>query len=148
VAEDDKTVETRLALLEKEISQVSGLFDRLDTTIEKLSDVSSTIKQLLAVHETKINTHDDIHKDVYKEIDKTNDLINTKMATMETNVKKDIEDLTKEIKGLRAEHIDALEKLSKRTRTIENWRWTILGGVAIISWLLSVFVTPFVMMKH
>jgi len=58
-------IETRVAILERDIDQMSGFFTKLDTTMDKLSDVSSSIKELLAVHEVKLTKQDDITSDIY-----------------------------------------------------------------------------------
>ena len=47
--EDPKDLQTKIALLERDMSRVSLIIDKLDATIDKLSDFSSSIKELLAV---------------------------------------------------------------------------------------------------
>ena len=47
-------LETKGKLLEKEIHDRKGVFQRLDIAIEKLTDVSNCINRMLAVHEEKI----------------------------------------------------------------------------------------------
>ena len=47
-------LETKVKLLEKEIHDRKGVFQRLDIAIEKLTDVSNCINRMLAVHEEKI----------------------------------------------------------------------------------------------
>ena len=47
-------LETKVKLLEKEIHDRKGVFQRLDIAIEKLTDVSNSINRMLAVHEEKI----------------------------------------------------------------------------------------------
>ena len=42
--------------LKRDVDNVGNLNSRLDTAIEKLTDVSTSIKQMLAVHEEKIST--------------------------------------------------------------------------------------------
>jgi len=50
-------LETRVALLEREIVNFSSFFAKMDSTMEKLADVSASIKEMLSVHEMKINQH-------------------------------------------------------------------------------------------
>ena len=40
--------------LKKDVENVNHLNNRLDVAIEKLTDVSTSIKQMLAIHEEKI----------------------------------------------------------------------------------------------
>ena len=53
MAETD--VNVQITGLKKDIENVTNLNARLDTAIEKLTDVSTSIKQMLAVHEEKIS---------------------------------------------------------------------------------------------
>ncbi len=60
---------TKVALLERDVNQMASLFERLDSTIEKLADVSSSIKELLAVHEVKLARNEETTSNVYKIVD-------------------------------------------------------------------------------
>ena len=46
------------------------LLKRLDTAIEKLTDVSNEIKQVLVVHETKLDQQEELNRQYYEQIDK------------------------------------------------------------------------------
>ena len=54
MAENNTDLKVEITGLKKDIEQVNNLNGRLDTAIEKLTDVSTSIKQMLAVHEEKI----------------------------------------------------------------------------------------------
>ena len=47
-------INTEVALLKKEVSDIKVIFSRLDVAIEKITDVSSCVNRMLAVHEEKI----------------------------------------------------------------------------------------------
>ena len=47
-------INTEVALLKKEVSDIKIIFSRLDVAIEKITDVSSCVNRMLAVHEEKI----------------------------------------------------------------------------------------------
>ena len=48
------SVETEIALLKKEVDDMKGIHVRLDTAIEKIADVSSSLHTIMAVHEEKL----------------------------------------------------------------------------------------------
>ena len=76
----------KIAVLEKDISQIIGLFQKLDTTIDKLSEVSSSIKQMIAIHEVRLNqqekTNDKVAND-FKDISKVIDKVEERVASLE-----------------------------------------------------------------
>ena len=47
-------INTEVALLKKEVSDIKVIFSRLDVAIEKITDVSTCLNRMLAVHEEKI----------------------------------------------------------------------------------------------
>ena len=48
------TVETEIELLKREVSDMKQIHVRLDTAIEKIADVSSSLHTIMAVHEEKL----------------------------------------------------------------------------------------------
>ena len=52
--------------LKKDVNNVMNLNSRLDTAIEKLTDVSSQIKSMLAVHEEKIGRQEQIDEIIFE----------------------------------------------------------------------------------
>lgn len=56
-AKDINQMKTDIAVLNKDVSQIAGLFDRFDITIDKLSDLATSLRQLIAVHEERLEQH-------------------------------------------------------------------------------------------
>ena len=46
---------TEVALLKKEVSDIKFIFNRLDTAIEKITEVTTSVNRMLAVHEEKLS---------------------------------------------------------------------------------------------
>ena len=49
-----KSVETEVALLKREVNDMKQIHHRLDSAIEKIADVSSSLHTIMAVHEEKL----------------------------------------------------------------------------------------------
>lgn len=67
------TLDTRLAYVEKQIihlekdNEVAGkLNDKFDASIIKMTEVNSSIQQLLAIHDNAIHRHQEVHQDLYE----------------------------------------------------------------------------------
>jgi chromosome segregation ATPase len=136
-----ENVETRVAVLEKQLSQMAGLFDRLDTTIEKLTDVSNSIKQLLAVHETKINQQEITLRDIYVELEKRREEAAAQHTKMQDKITKDIETIEKRI-------CDQLDLITKKTNKIETWRVLVVGGALTLGFILDLYLASKAMLSH
>ena len=63
-------LKVELAKVKKDIENVNSLNGRIDNAIEKLTDVSTSIKQMLAVHEEKIARQEQIDEVIFEKLKK------------------------------------------------------------------------------
>ena len=118
-------IKVQLEGLKKDIENVSNLNSRLDTAIEKLTDVSTSIKSMLAVHEEKIQRQEQI-----------DDIIFDKLKERAESIDEVHKDLTKEIQQVEKRLLIEIKQLKVdiggRVGT-----WLILGGAIVVGWILS-----------
>lgn len=135
-----------VSYLQQDMAKVGMLVDRLDVTIDKLAEVSTSLSQLLAVHETKITAQDARVKNV-------SDVVEKRREEMEENVKllharissgeRELEDkldgrvesILEELKEMRAESTKQHETLNNRITVIEKWMWVVVGALAVLNFL-------------
>ena len=126
----DKDVLIDIAGLKKDVENVQTIHGRLDTAIDRLTDVSTSIKQMLAVHEEKISRQEQI-----------DDIIFGKLKERENEIDKVHRDLTKEIQQTEKRLLLEIKQLKVdiggRVGTLEKYKWLILGGAIVIGWILS-----------
>ena len=131
MAENGTTdLKVQIAGLKKDVQNVNNLNERLDTAIQKLTDVSTSIKSMLAVHEEKISRQEQI-----------DDIIFGKLKDRENEIDKVHRELTKEIhqteKRLLLEIKQLKVDIGGRVGTLEKYKWLILGGAIVVGWILS-----------
>ncbi len=137
-----------MSYLRKDMAVVGALVDRLDTTIDKLTDISNSVSSLLAVHETKLTSQEIISKPLADlvearrvETDDKIQILHERISSGERELKESIDnqydDLMKEIKEMRAESTVQHNTLSNRITTMEKWMWTVIGGSAIVGGLIT-----------
>jgi lipoprotein NlpI len=126
----------------------STLVSRLDTTIDKLTDISNSVSSLLAVHETKLTAQEIISKQLSDIVEarrvETDDKVKTlheRISSGEREVKDKIDDqydeIMLELKEMRAESTKQHNTLSERITTMEKWMWTVIGGSAIVGGIIT-----------
>ena len=131
MAENGTTdLKVQIAGLKKDVQNVNNLNERLDTAIQKLTDVSTCIKSMLAVHEEKISRQEQI-----------DDIIFGKLKDRENEIDKVHRELTKEIQQTEKRLLVEIKQLKVdiggRVGTLEKYKWLILGGALVIGWILS-----------
>ena len=116
--------------LKKDVENVANLNSRLDLAIEKLTDVSTSIKQMLAVHEEKIARQEQIDEIIFEKLKERAgeiDLVHRELSKEIQNVEKR---LLIEIKQLKLD-------IGGRVGILEKYKWLVLGGAIVIGWVFS-----------
>ena len=86
-------LETKVAVLEERLAVHEQMMSRIDTAIEKLSEVNSNVSKMLAVHEEKINTNEKVDDILFTKIDQ----LGSKMDSDHNVVLSKIQDLEKKV---------------------------------------------------
>ena len=147
-------LDTEVAVLKSDVTRMTSLFEKLDTAIERMGEVSNSIARMLAVHEERLNKQDDIDEELFTLVEKrkqelqgdikelhsrittvsrelSNDITETEHRIMTamtygtTEIKKCITDETKTITK---QQVD----LEKRVSELERWKWLIMGGSIVV----------------
>ena len=84
-----QTIETKVAILEEKIHTSEQLMQRIESAIEKLSEVNANVTKMLVVHEEKINNGEKIE-----------DILFTKMDQLKDKMDKDHTAVLSKLQGL------------------------------------------------
>jgi|TARA_R110001606_G_scaffold273977_2_gene422504 hypothetical protein len=127
-------INTEVALLKKEVTDIKFIFSRLDTAIERMVDVSSSVNRMLAVHEEKISQQEEasIRADTEFKAD-----IKELHSRITTNTKEMMQAIT-------SQHLEQQQtldrmrvELNNRVGILEKWRWIIIGGSIVVGFALQ-----------
>ena len=131
MAENGTTdIKIQLESLRKDIEAGNSIQGRLDTAIDKLTDVSTSIKSMLAVHEEKIQRQEQIDEIIFEKLKARQNEIDDLESKMKSNIELSEKRLLCEIKTLK-------NSLGERVSTLEKYKWLILGGSIVVGWVLS-----------
>ena len=134
-------IRVQLATLKQEIENVNSIHGRIDTAIDKLTDVSTSIKSMLAVHEEKIQRQEQVDEVIFNKIRERADEIERVNRELTDHINLTEKRLLNEIKSLRND-------IGDRVGTLEKYKWLILGGFISIGWILSKNLMPLLHMLN
>ena len=130
MAASDTNVLVQIESLKKDIENVNSIQGRLDTAIDKLTDVSTCVKSMLAVHEEKIQRSE-----------QTDEVIFTKLRERQNEIDSGYRDLQREMDQVEKRLLNEIRSLrndiGSRVGVLEKYRWIIIGGFLAIGWVLS-----------
>lgn len=148
---DVKKLSDTISTLQQDMAQVGTLVERLDVTIEKLTEVSTRVSELLAVQGTRLENQEKVSEQIQALIEKRRVETDTNIKDVYLRVEKVEKDLydeieasqekvLKEIKEMRAESTLQHNELKGKVNRLEKWMWTCIGAVVVISFAIQVII--------
>ena len=136
---DTTEIKVDIESLRKDIENVNTINGRIDTAIDKLTDVSTSIKSMLAVHEEKITRQEKVDEVIFEKLREREAEITDVYRELKKDVEMSEKRLLIEIKGLKID-------IGARVGMLERYKWLIMGGAIVLGWILSKNFMPIVHM--
>ena len=131
-------VETEIELLKREVSDMKGIHVRLDTAIEKIADVSSSLHTVIAVHEEKLARQEETLDENEKHF---RDNIQDLHSRITTNAKETSQHMSEMERRLLEELQTIRKEMSSRVGMLEKWKWVIVGGSIVAGFIIQKVIT-------
>ena len=130
MADSITDLKVEVAGVKKDIEQAYNLNSRLDTAIEKLTDVSTSIKQMLAVHEEKIARQEQIDEIIFDKLKERAGEIGNVHRELSREIQQVEKKLLLEIRQMKLD-------IGGRVGILEKYKWLIMGGAVVIGWFIA-----------
>ena len=105
--------------MENNTNANTAILERLERIVESLQDNSTKMGQLLAVHNEKLDKQDRIDAVLFEKIEQLDEKLDRHADTIKKGCERDI------------------RLVDDRLRLMEKKMWSIFGGLAIISFIVS-----------
>ena len=99
---------SKIEVVNQKVEDLKPLIHKMESAIEKLSELNTSVSRMLAVHEERLTKQEEIDNVLFTKIDQLRDKMD-------------------------ADHDSVLSRI----RTIERKMWSIAGSLAVISVLVS-----------
>tara|TARA_E500000318_G_scaffold28159_1_gene28375 strand:- start:1995 stop:2429 length:435 start_codon:yes stop_codon:yes gene_type:complete len=116
--------------IKKDIKNGELIHSRLDTAIDKLTDVSTSIKQMLAVHEQKLSQSEKTEEILFDKVRERGEELDMVYRDLQRDINQVEKRLLLEMKTLKS-------CFDGRVSVLEKWRWLIIGGALAIGFILA-----------
>ena len=136
---DTTEIKFDIQTIKKDIENVNTMNSRIDTAIDRLTDLSTSIKSMLAVHEEKITRQEKIDEVIFDKLKDRQEEITDVYRELKKDVEMSEKRLLIEIKSLKND-------IGARTGVLEKFRWIIIGGAIVLGWVLSKNFMPIIHM--
>ena len=131
-------VETEIELLKRDVSEMKQIHVRLDTAIDKIADVSSSLHTIMAVHEEKLLRQEETLDGQEKEFRDNIQELHSRITTNAKETHKTMGDMERRL----LEELQTIRKeMSSRVGMLEKWKWVIIGGSIVAGFILQKIIT-------
>ena len=138
---DLEKLKTKVALLEKDAQSSELIHQRLEVAIEKLTDITVSLKSMLIQQETKLAKAEETDNDIFitlesRQVKWDNDLkeLHSRITTNSRELREhqviSENKMLNELRNIR-------NQLDNRVAVLEKWRWIIVGGSIIVGLMIS-----------
>ena len=139
LAENQNNLKIDVEILKRDMHQLNGLFSRLDVTIEKLGEVSTNLTKMIAVHENRLEQHEDTEKKnqdmiqlLFAKVEERRKETETSKEDFRKEITKLHDDILREIKELKQNQNEYYDKSGRRIGALEKWKWMIMRAGVLL----------------
>ena len=140
-----KSLETEVELLKREVTDMKQIHIRLDSAIEKIADVSSSLHTIMAVHEEKLIRQEEALEENEKEFRESVQELHSRITTNAKETSQHMSEVERRLVDAMSQHsqqsteqiMRLREEIQTRVGVLEKWRYLIIGGSIVIGFGLT-----------
>ena len=139
----------KVAVLEERLENFETLVSRLDSAIEKIADVSTSLHTIMAVHEEKLLRQEEALDEQEKKLTENIQELHSRITSNAKETHTAMGDMERRlVEQMNAhsqkeeEHFRKMrEELSNRVGILEKWKWVIVGGSIVAGFIIQKVIT-------
>ena len=140
-----KTLDTEVELLKREVADMKMIHVRLDSAIEKIAEVSTSLHTIMAVHEEKLLRQEEALGEQEREFKTTVLDLHSRITSNSKEASLQMGEMERRLHTAMEEHqrketeqfVKLREELSARVGVLEKWRYVIIGGSIVVGFALT-----------
>lgn len=122
--------------------------DRIEAAIERLTDISSDLKSMIAVQDTRITQHEKQAEAVEIKLEKRREELDQKLKDVYDTIRSQDQAILTEIKAIREEHNKHYQCLNEKFNTIQRVIWMAIGGGVAVGYGFSFIANYLKILGH
>jgi chromosome segregation ATPase len=122
--------------------------DRIEAAIERLTDISSDLKSMIAVQDNRISQHEKQAEAVEIKLEKRREELDQKLKDVYDTIRSQDQAILTEIKAIREEHNKHYECLNNKFNTVQKFIWMAIGGGVAVGYGFSFIANYLKILGH
>lgn len=148
VVVDEMDNKIEIELLKKDVTTMSALLEKFDTTIDKMQEIASNLSRMVSLQEQRLENQEKITSEVQSILEmrrqehnnNIKDIYN-RINTVNRELTDKIEDTEKailaELQAIRQKLEADKNTFGSRLASIETWKYMVIGAIMLVSFVLG-----------
>jgi predicted RNase H-like nuclease (RuvC/YqgF family) len=111
--------------------------DRLEDAIERLTEISSDLNKMIAVHEQRINQNERSVSILENVVEKRREESDLKLKDVYETIRNEDRNIISELNKMREEQKNQHAEISKKMTAMEKIIWIYMGGFTVVIFLIT-----------
>lgn len=111
--------------------------DRLEDAIERLTEISSDLNKMIAVHEQRINQNEKSVSILENVVEKRREESDLKLKDVYETIRNEDRNIISELDKMREEQKNQHAEISKKMTAMEKIIWIYMGGFTVVIFLIT-----------
>jgi hypothetical protein len=120
-----------------EFEYIKNRIDKIEGVLERIADVSTDIKSMLAVHEHKIIINEKNQQYIEEIIEKRRIELDDRINKVYNTIRQQDEKVLEHLENIKEESSAQHKSLSNKITAMEKTMWLYVGGVSVLAFLIA-----------
>ena len=138
---DLEKLKTDIALLKKDAKTGELIHQRLEVSVDKLTEITISLKGMIAQQESKLTRAEQTDDDIFITLESRRKEWDNDLKELHSRITTNNRELRESQYQLESKLLNEIRavrtQLSERVGVLEKWRWLIIGGSIIIGLMMS-----------
>jgi hypothetical protein len=146
VVADEIENRIEIELLKKDVTTMSALLEKFDTTIDKMQEIASSLSRMVSLQEQRLENQEKITSEVQsilemRRLEHNNNIkdiynrINTVNRELTDKIEETEKTILSELQAIRAKLDTDKQNLGTRLSNIEMWKYGIGAVIVVLAWI-------------
>jgi hypothetical protein len=146
IVADELENRIEIELLKKDVTTMSALLEKFDTTIDKMQEIASSLSRMVSLQEQRLENQEKITSEVQsilemRRLEHNNNIkdiynrINTVNRELTDKIEETEKTILNELQVIRAKLDNDKQNLGTRINNIEMWKYGIGAVIVVLAWI-------------
>ena len=135
-----------IELLKKDVTTMSALLEKFDTTIDKMQEIASSLSKMVSLQEQRLEAQEDATRDMQsilemRRLEHNSDIkeLHSRITTVNRDLTEKIEEteraILSELQAIRQKLDNDERSLGIRLNKIEMWKYGVGVVIVVLAWI-------------